>query len=84
MVILVSNMTHNNPRPILVSSSCQNVLVKPAARAIELHSITSIESTILRLTKGNVAMKPIGSAQVVKISVNAGPANNWYSSPVAE
>ena len=29
-------------------------------------------------------MKPISSAQVVKISVNGGAAKNWYSSPVAE
>ena len=74
---------HNIPSPSLVSSSCQNADVNPANRVIELQRTRQTDRPIFRLTTGWPASTPRGIADIVKTSVNAGPARNSYSIPVA-
>lgn len=75
--------THNIPSPSLVSSSCQNADVNPARRVIVLQRTRQAVRPIFLLTTGWPASTPRGIAVIVKTRVNAGPARNSYSIPVA-
>lgn len=70
--------TYNIPNPIRVSSNCQKDLVKEEVKVIALHKTRQEAIASLRLTLGQPANNPNGSATKVKNRVKAGPAKTSY------
>ena len=75
--ISYTTITYKIPRPILVSIICQYWFVKPVTPVIMLHISAHSANSVVRLTKGILAINPIGKENTANVTRNAGPASNW-------